>query len=94
MRGSLPCTPWSTWNYINSKKLGHKFRMKLLAPRTKSLLMLKYFAVLAREVIANGGDISFERPRFCTGWNLETLTNLISKFEFPYRNWIVTLCHL
>ena len=58
--GSLPCTPWSTWNYINSKKLGHKFRMKLLASRTKSLLVLQNFAVVAREVIANGGDISFE----------------------------------
>ena len=50
MHGSLPCTPWSTWNFVNSKTLGHSFRMKLLASRTKSLLMLRNFAVVARRL--------------------------------------------
>ena len=36
---------------------------------------------MAKEVIANGGDVSFEWPRFCTGWKLDVITKFIERFK-------------
>ena len=44
MHSSTPCTPWSTWNHMNSHKLGHAFNLKLSAKRAESLQMLTYFS--------------------------------------------------
>ena len=44
MHSSTPCTPWSTWNHMNSHKLGHAFNLKLATKRAESLQMLTYFS--------------------------------------------------
>ena len=43
--------------------------------------MLTYFFLFAKEIIALGGDVSFERPRFCTGWKLDVLIKFIERFK-------------
>ena len=77
---SLPCTPWSTWNHMNLHKLGHYVVIKLAKKRAESLQMLTYFFLLAREITALGGDVSFEWPRFCTGWDLDVLKKFIATY--------------
>ena len=59
MHSSLPCTPWSTWNHMNSHKYGKAFTDKLESKRDQSFMMLNNFFLLAREIIALGGDVSF-----------------------------------
>ncbi len=44
--------------------------------------MLDHFYKLAKRVVAKGGTISFEWPRFCAGWDLPVLQQLISEFGF------------
>ncbi len=43
LHGSLPCTPWSTWNRLNLHKLGFSVPKKLEQSREISLIMLKHF---------------------------------------------------
>ena len=43
MHSSLPCTPWSTWNHMNSHKYGKAFTDKLESKRAQSLIMLNSF---------------------------------------------------
>ncbi len=81
IHSSIPCTPWSTWNYMNSHKLGHAFNVKLAKSRVVSLQMLNYFFIIAKEVLALGGDISFEWPREATGWKLDVLQKFIERFK-------------
>ncbi len=81
LHSSLPCTVWSTWNTLNCHKFGKAFSDKLESRRAQSLVMLNNFFLLAREIIALGGDVSFEWPRFCTGWKIEALDKFIQKFK-------------
>ena len=66
---------------MNLHKLGHKFKTKLLVKRAESLTLLKHFKLVAREVIQQGGNVSFEWPRHCSGWKLTELTSFIEKFK-------------
>ena len=58
--GSIPCSPWPTWQEMNLHKFGEDFVKQLKEKRAKSLRMLKSFIWLAETILANGGDISFE----------------------------------
>jgi len=71
---------------MNLKKLGNQFQNKLIANRKKSLLMLRYFLTVAHHVITNGGQVSFEWPRFCDGWKIPTLINFASKYGLKEVN--------
>ncbi len=66
---------------MNSHKYGKIFTDKLESRRAHTLIMLNNFFLLAREIIALGGDVSFEWPRFCTGWKIEALDKFINKFK-------------
>ena len=43
--------------------------------------MLTYFFLRAKGIIASGGDVSFEWPRFYTGWKLDVLMKFIERFK-------------
>ena len=45
------------------------------------MLMLRYFLTVAHHVIANGGHVSFEWPRYCDGWKLPTLIAFAQKYS-------------
>ena len=66
---------------MNSHKLGHSFALKLAKKRAESLQLLTYFFLLAKEIIALGGDVSLEWPRFCTGWKIEALMKFIHRIK-------------
>ena len=68
MWGSLPCTPWTTWQFVNMAKLGEEFREKLGAEREISRRMVEEYIRKAEMVIEAGNRVAFEWPRYCTGW--------------------------
>ena len=43
--------------------------------------MLKNFRKVAKVIVANGGTVSFEWPRYCLGWNLELLKEIEEEFS-------------
>ena len=81
IHASIPCTPWSTWNHMNSHKLGHAFNVKLAKSRVVSLQMLNYFFIIAEEVLALGGDISFDWLRESSVWKLDVFQTFIERFK-------------
>ena len=44
LHGSLPCTPWTLWNFMNVAKHGESFKQKLDKSRNKSIIMLSHFS--------------------------------------------------
>eukprot|EP00973_Karenia_brevis_P079615 11045800-Karenia_brevis.AAC.1 len=49
--------------------------------REHSRKLLRKFIQLAEHVLLNGGHVSFEWPRQCTGWLLPELTSFIKKWN-------------
>ena len=84
LHGSLPCTVWSTWQYMSIKKHGTQYEKKLSKRRAKSLKLLKSFIECAELALSLGGEVSFEWPRHCTGWLQKPLV------EFIHRNNLYT----
>ena len=74
---SLPCGPWSQWQYLNAHRYGAEFRKKLAKSRDLSLKLLDRFCELARCVVEHGGDVHFEWPRHALGWKQAALCQLI-----------------
>ena len=62
-------------------KLGADFHKQLQLERANSIIMLGYFLQLARHVHKSGGTISFEWPRYCAGWDLPVLKQIIDEFK-------------
>ncbi len=81
LHGSLPCTPWSRWQSLNTFKLDASFHRQLELDRANSIKMLGRFLQLARHVQKTGGTISFEWPRFCAGWDLPLIKIIIDEFK-------------
>ena len=78
LHGSLPCTPWNRWQNFNIYKCGVEFSKQLAIDRGSSIKMLDRFYKLADRVVSKGGTVSFEWPRYCAGWDLPVLQQLIS----------------
>ncbi len=68
LHGSLPCTPWSSWQRLNLKKGGPSVQAKVARERAQSLEFIKTFVRVARPVLDAGGSVTFEWPRWCDGW--------------------------
>ena len=66
--GALPCTMWSTWQYINEAKGGEPFRNRLGGDREASKRMVAQYEDKADQIAQQGGRQAFEWPRWCTGW--------------------------
>ena len=41
--GSVPCRPWCRWHSINWRRIGPKYRAKILQDRVKSIEIVKSF---------------------------------------------------
>ena len=67
--GSVPCTPWCSWHYINEAKHPH-LKPILAIARRRSLVMINNFCLLAKLVLARGAQctVSFEWPKSASGW--------------------------
>jgi hypothetical protein len=44
LHGSLPCTPWTSWQYLNSAKGGEAYKRRLNQDRRASMIMFANFA--------------------------------------------------
>jgi hypothetical protein len=76
--GSIPCTAWCTYQRINESRYGSEYSLKLKRARFKSKQLLKSFIELAEYVQSRNGTVSFEWPRYCTGWK-EPITERMKK---------------
>ena len=81
LHASLPCTPWSQWQSMALHKYGAPYARDLAKRRAISRKMLARFIYLAEIVLKQGGEISFEWPRFCSGWRLPELIDFIVKWD-------------
>ena len=79
--GSLPCTPWSMWQFMAVKRHGTPYLHKLHKRREESLALVANFIDLAREVRKHGGHVSFEWPKNATGWMRSELISMIAEFD-------------
>jgi hypothetical protein len=60
---------------------GPNYAQRLENQRAESLALVANFVRLAREVRKHGGHVSFEWPRYATGWMRSEIINLISEFN-------------
>ena len=78
--GSLPCTTWSSWQYMAIQKYGPKYLRKLQGRRCASLALFTAFVELAALVVEGGGEVSFEWPRHCIGCAQVPVSRFIANF--------------
>ena len=73
---SIECKPWSQWQRLNEHKYP-RLSASIRKERKNSEDLLKQFIRVANVCLDNGGDCSFEWPRFCSGWALPCLQEWI-----------------
>ena len=66
--GSLPCTPWTSWQRLNLKRGGEALKQRIEKMREVSRVLTANYLELAREVIKGGGHVAYEWPASCDGW--------------------------
>eukprot|EP00973_Karenia_brevis_P088506 12272806-Karenia_brevis.AAC.1 len=54
-------------------RYGQRYAARLRVARARSPRLLANFIWIAEEVLWNGGEVSFEWPRYCAGWMLPEL---------------------
>eukprot|EP00973_Karenia_brevis_P020818 2861549-Karenia_brevis.AAC.1 len=60
-------------------KYGRRYVRRLRAARARSRVLLANFIWIADEILKNCGEVSFEWPRYCTGWMLPELVDFICR---------------
>ena len=73
---SLPCTAGSPWQHLNKKY--PSALDKIEKNMDIFLKLIVNFEKVAREVVEQGGDVSFEWPTGCALWKHELTQNLIN----------------
>ena len=73
---SIECRPWSQWQHLNQAK-HPRLKARILADRAASEALVRQYIRIANIVLRNGGDCSFEWPRYCSGWSLAVLQSWI-----------------
>ena len=78
IHGSIECGPWSAWQRLNEAK-NPRLSNILREKRRESVSMMYSFIRVANHVLDNGGFVSFEWPRYCSGWMCEPLASWITE---------------
>ena len=60
---------WSAWQRLNEAKEN----------RRESVAMMHSFSRIANHALDNGGFVSYEWPRYCSGWMSEPLASWITE---------------
>ena len=81
LHGSLPCTPWTSWQRLNLHRGGPATKARVARIREQSLEWVKTFTRLGKATLAGGGSVSFEWPRYCDGWRQEVVRSMISQLK-------------
>ena len=79
LHGSLPCTPWTSWQRFNLHRGGPATKARIARIREQSLEWVKTFTRLGKATLAGGGSVSFEWLRLCDGWLQEGLCSMIGE---------------
>eukprot|EP00971_Amphidinium_carterae_P089627 1774264-Amphidinium_carterae.2 len=66
---SLPCTAWSSWQRINQLRMTDPTVLE--EKRNQSVELQRLFQQYSQQLMAEGGEVSFEWPVFCDGWNCD-----------------------
>ena len=66
---AIDCTSGSAWQHLNLAKGGEKFKVHLGKLILRSKKLFKSFTQRAELVLSLGGTVTFEWPRFNSGWN-------------------------
>ena len=81
LHGSLPCTPWTTWQRLNYKRGSERTRARIDRGRLLSRIFVRNFERLGRAALNGGGSVSFEWPRFCDGWKDDTVKKMVASLK-------------
>ena len=73
---SIECRPWSQWQHLNQAK-HPRLNARILEDQAASEALVRQYIRIANIVLRNGGDCSFEWPRYCSGWSLPVLQSWI-----------------
>ena len=73
---SIECTPWSQWQHLSRAKYP-KLTARIRQEQAESVALVEQFIRVADICLDNGGDCSFEWPRYCTGWALPSIHSWI-----------------
>ena len=65
---AIDCTSGSAWQHLNLAKGGEKFKVHLGKLILRSKKLFKSFTQRAELVLSLGGTVTFEWPRFNSGW--------------------------
>ena len=84
---AIECAPWSSWQNMNIATRGPAYQIELDAKRAESRCMLMAFIRVAAMMYHMGGEVSFEWPRYASGWSLPELIALVEQFAL-----IAALC--
>ena len=72
---SLPCTAGSPWQHLNNK---YPSALKKIEKNMDIFVkLIENFEKVAKEVVEQGGDVSFEWPTGCALWKHELTQNLV-----------------
>ena len=78
LHGSIPCTPWTSWQRINLHKARPETRERILKERAESLKYVATFQRIAKAALSRGGSVSFEWPRHCEGWKESAVQTMLT----------------
>eukprot|EP00973_Karenia_brevis_P081544 11303456-Karenia_brevis.AAC.1 len=67
-------------------RYGRRYARRLRLARAKSRVLLANFIWIAEEILKNGGEVSCEWPRYCTGWMLPELVDFICRHSLYTAN--------
>ena len=67
LHGSIPCTPWTSWQRINLCQAAPETRDRIMAERAASLEYVKTFERLGKATLARGGSVSLSGLATATG---------------------------
>ena len=76
IHGSIECKPWSQWQHFNRAKYP-RLSKRIDQEQAESAALVEQFIRVANVCLDNGGDCSFEWPRYCTGWALPSIQSWI-----------------
>ena len=78
---SLPCTPWTTWTFLNESRLGPRYRSRLGYQRRLSIRMVGHAEKVLAAAASSAGAGHFEWPRHCRGWQRRRVRDMISRLS-------------
>ena len=81
LHASLPCTVWSSWQNMSIHTQGKAYHRRLKTRQRHAVRLLRHFIELAEVVLAGGGQVSFEWPRHCPGWQRQELIDFIHRHQ-------------